>query len=494
MPPMAEQERKAIPIFGLGELQRSPFVSTVERINAVVEMTDDGRQQAAIFGLPGLTTLLDNGGSPARVLFMREGEDVFYTVQDDQVLSVTLAGTLTLLGVLGTTTGPVWIADNGVELLINDGVSPAIFNTATGVYAPITDIDYPTGALGATFHNSRFLVFVPTPNEPDPTIEGRVYASDPFAGLLWDGLNFFTPESVPDGIADVVRWKNDVVVFGLSSIEFWNNSAIQLIAGALGYQPIANGISTEVGLSAVRGWAAAGQQLFFLGRMRGQASVFEMMGYQPKQVSPPKLDADWASILTRSNAICTGYVVAGHPIFQITFPLPTAGGQTWAYDTSTQLWCERKSINLPYYRGLFAVTSKDRVFMSGAFVGRIFLVSQQVFTEAEEDMIFQVTSKHLLKEGDQLAVDECWVDMETGLGTTEGQGSNPQAMLQVSKDGGHVWGMERLVPIGKTGKYTARATRRRIGAARDIAIRLRITDPVPRRVTGAYLKLTPGVS
>src|SRR3990172_11737658 len=109
-------------------------------------------------------------------------------------------------------------------------------------------------------------------------------------------------------------------------------------------------------------------------------------------------------------------------------------------------------------------------------------------------MIFQVTSIHMLKEGDQLSADSVQVDMETGLGTEEGQGHNPQGMIQISKDGGHVWGEERFVSIGKTGEYTRRAIRRRIGAARDIAIRLRVTDPVPRRIVGAYLKFSPGVS
>lgn len=485
-------DRKAHPIFGLGNQQRSPFVSTVERVNCVVELTPDGRQQAALFGLPGLFTIVDTGGEPLRAFYMREGEDVFYGVQEEQVIMVALDGALTLLGSLNTNSGPAWITDNGTQLFINDGVAPAVYDTTTNIFTPVTDPDYPEGAQGGTFHAGRFFVFVPTPNPVDPTIQARVYGSALYDGLAWDGLHFFTPESVPDGIVNVLRWKNDLVVFGASSIEFWGSVAIA-VPGALGYQIIA-GAATEVGLAATQAVAAAGQQLFFLGRMRGQASAFELRGYQPVQVSVPKLDADWASLISRISAVATGYVVAGHPIFQLTFPLETENGQTWVFDALTQLWTERQSIDRPYFRGMFSATSKDRVFISGAFTGKIFLMAQQVYTEDGEDMIFQVTSTHMLKEGDKLAVDECWVDMETGLGTSEGQGVDPQAMLQISKDGGHVWGEERFVPIGKTGAYTARAVRRRIGGARDIAIRLRITDPVPRRITGAYLKLTPGVS
>src|SRR3989304_8371901 len=83
---------KAIPIFGLGRLQRSPFVSTVERVNCVVEMTDNGRPQAALFGLPGLLPFLTGGDVPLRAYYIREGEDVFYVVSENQILSVTLTG------------------------------------------------------------------------------------------------------------------------------------------------------------------------------------------------------------------------------------------------------------------------------------------------------------------------------------------------------------------------------------------------------------------
>ena len=35
------------------------------------------------------------------------------------------------------------------------------------------------------------------------------------------------------------------------------------------------------------------------------------------------------------------------------------------------LWCERQSYNQPYYRGLFAATTLDRVFVTDAFTGTI---------------------------------------------------------------------------------------------------------------------------
>lgn len=480
-------EQKQLPIFGLGVEQRSPFVSTVERINAVVEMTENGRSQSAIYGLPGLTAILDFGIELIRDIYIREGDSIFYVVQADQFLSIAFDGSLTLLGTLGTLTGPAWISDNGQQLFINDGVSPSIYDPHDETFTAINST-FPKGATGATFHAGRFFVCVPTPNAPDPTIEGRVYASGLYDGLVWDALDFFTPESLPDGVVDIVRWQDNLIVFGQSSMEFWTNAQIS-VPGALGYQIIA-GAATEVGLAAVKGWSAAGQQFFFLGRMKGQASVFELTGYRVAPVSTPKLDLIFAGLPTRSNAIATGYQVTGHSIFQITFPL-IVDGQTWAYDTTTQLWCRRVSLGLPYYRGLLSVTSNDQVYITSAFVSKIFRMDSDVYTEDTFDMVFELSSIHLLKNGDTLSLDSIWLDMETGLAVA---GENPQVMIQISKDGGHVWGEERFVSAGKTGEYKTRAIRRRMGLARDIAVRMRITDPVARRVTGAYMRVTGGVS
>src|SRR3989304_5274749 len=137
--------RKPIPIFGLGKLQRSPFVSTVERINAVVELTENGRQQAAIFNLPGLIAVFNTlNNIPFRAFYIREGEDIAYGVQGEQFISMTLPCGITLIATLNTDEGPAWISDNGDELFVNDGSSPGVFHTATNTDNPITDPAYPS--------------------------------------------------------------------------------------------------------------------------------------------------------------------------------------------------------------------------------------------------------------------------------------------------------------------------------------------------------------
>lgn len=489
-PPMSAPStftgQKAISIFGLGPQQRSPYVSTVDRVNAVVELTENGRQQAAIYGMPGLSEIADMGANPLRAFFIREGELTAYMIVLNKMVKLPIGGASSELGTLPTSSGPAWITDNGTQIFFNDGSEAYIWNTSTDTLTQVTDVDYPTGARGGTFLSGRFWVYTTSGSNTN-----RVYGSDQYNGLAWDGLNFFTPEATPDGIVAVERWFNDLVVFGKSSIEWWSSVSVT-VAGQLGFQPIA-GANTEVGLIGEMAYGKAGQKLMFLGRSKGQAGIYLIDGYSAVKKSTSAVDEDITGRTGHATAVATGYTLGDHPIIQFSFRGTTElDSITWAIDVSNDLWCKRKSYSKPYYRGLLAATSVERIFISDAYNGKIYEMLGSVYTEGADVLIFEVTSIHILKEGDMLTIHALQVDCETGLGAP---GDNPQCIIQISKDGGHTWSSEAWVTmVGQTGEYKRRVRRRRIGAARDIAIRFRITDPVKRVVSGAYVLAEPGLS
>ena len=492
MPAVMSQKgtHQAVPIFGLGNQQRSPFLSTSDRVNCIVELTENGRQQAALLGLPGLLLYQNLGAVPIRGGFVKEGTLTFYLVSGNQLILAQPNQPLVTLATLTTDSGPVWMDDNGTQLFINDGTTALIYTYATGSVTTITDVDYPAGARGGVFLQGRFWVFVPSSDTSGRA--GRCYASDLYNGLSWDGLNFITPMARPTGIVSIYRWFNDLVIAGQRTVEWWSGTPSAII-GALGFQPSANA-NTEVGGTAELGMASVGQRLYMVGHSEGTVGVYEIQGYSMHKISPPALDVA-LSALNPSLAVCTGYMVSGHPIFQVTIPGNNAQqALTWVFDGSTNLWSKRTSYNLPYYRGLFAFHTLSAAYLSDAFTGAIYKVDEQTYTEAGDPMECEVTSTHLLKEGDAFAVNAIQVDCETGLGNAAPPGDNPHAILQISKDAGHTWGQEQFIPMGKCGEYTRRAQARRIGQARDLAIRFRITDPIPRRVTGAYLILAEGLS
>jgi hypothetical protein len=78
------------------------------------------------------------------------------------------------------------------------------------------------------------------------------------------------------------------------------------------------------------------------------------------------------------------------------------------------------------------------------------------------------------------------VEMKAGVGLVSGQGSDPQVMLQYSKDGGNTWSAERWRSIGKIGEFGQRAVWNRFGTMTDFRARLVVTDPIEAAVISAY--------
>ncbi len=104
----------------------------------------------------------------------------------------------------------------------------------------------------------------------------------------------------------------------------------------------------------------------------------------------------------------------------------------------------------------------------------------------------EVTSKHIWNDDKYLSIPQLQVDIQSGVGMASGQAENPQIDLLVSKDGGRNFTSVGFAGMGKQGQFTTRVIWRRLGRAKDWVLKLRITDPVFRVVTGASAIINGG--
>lgn len=87
---------------------------------------------------------------------------------------------------------------------------------------------------------------------------------------------------------------------------------------------------------------------------------------------------------------------------------------------------------------------------------------------------------------------------QAGVGLTAGapaspvQGSDPQMMVRISRDGGSTWDPEVWLPFGKLGDYTARAVLRSPGSYRDGVIEVTVSDPVFATLIAVDAEIEPG--
>jgi hypothetical protein len=462
-------------LFGVSQYGKSLNVTAQDRLNCYLEVQPgDDRARVAIYGTPGLDLFTSFGDTPIRGIYQRT--DFLYVVHRGTFYEVNNAAVKTAKGTIGTTSGKVYMWDNGSQLMLTDGVLGYIYTFATGVFTQIVDADYP-GARTITWQDGYFII-----NKPNSQ---QFYVSAINNGLAWDALDFASAESNPDDIVAVWTDNSTLYLFGAVSTEFWSNSG----DADFPYARISGG-STEWGCAAINSICKYDNTLAFLAKNRmGEVIVARMNGNQPQRISNPELEY----IINRYSAVsdCTtiAYMLGGHPMLQVNFPTADA---SWLYDGLSNCWSRVQSKDIGRHRAEMGVNYLDKIMVTDFENGNLYRLNPDSVTDNGDEIAFEITSRHISQDDRRITVDKVQLDMETGVGIVSGQGENPQVMLSISKDGGHTYGTEQWCDMGALGEYKQRAIWRRLGQSRDWVFKFRVTDPVKRVILGASVNYRTG--
>ena len=454
-----------LPLLGLGIQGRSPAVSAQRRLNLYLELHSEGADKTSIsaHGTPGLTLFYDFGDTPVRGQY--GVGDYLYVVHRFTLYRVNNAAVAESMGTLSTSTGHVGFADNGTQVMVVDGTAGYIYTIATGVLAQISDADFPDAATSVTFLDGYFIV-------DDPANPGRFFVSALYDGANWNALAYATAESNPDALVRPFAERGLLHLCGEYSTEVWANT------GALDF-PFSRmqGAAVEWGLAARWSLVKFDDSLVWLARNRlGQVSVVRAAGLDIQRVSPPDLDYLFSTYSAVSDATAYGYMLNGHPMYALHFP---TASRSWLYDGKTGAWTVLESFGLTRHRTETSTSFLNRTMVGDYTNGRIYVLDPAVLTDNGDTIAREIISPHSFGADDEQGfIGEIRLDLETGLGTATGQGSDPQIMMSISRDGGHSFGTERWTSAGKVGQYRHRARWRRCGRARDMVVKVRITDPI----------------
>jgi len=459
------QVLKPVPLFGLGTSGKSVNVNAQERLNLYVEVQSDPETNTtAIYGTPGLLAESNYGANPARGAYSMG--DFKYFVNGFTLWQEDNDGTKTNRGTLLTSGGKVSMSDNGTQLMIVDGPNGYIYNTVTLAFTQIVDVDFP-GADTVTFQNGYFIV-----NKPGT---GEFYISALYDGLAWDALDFATAEANPDPLVRVLSNNGQLLLFGPLTTEFWGDS------GAADF-PFARigGSAIETGLAARWSLCKYANSLAFLGKNRlGQVQVYTLTGYSVTPISTPELDHVINGYGDISGASAFAYMLGGHAFYQINF-----ANASWLYDNQSNSW-SKVGGEFTRHRAELQTQHLNQSIVTDYENGLTYSLSEDVYTDNGMPIVRQLIGRHQAT-GEYSKIGRMWLEMEAGTGLVSGQGSDPQVMLQISRDGGHTYGAELWRSFGKIGKFRARALWLGLGRARDWTMKFRITDPVKVVLVSAW--------
>lgn len=469
------------PILGSAYVARSVNAADNRMVNLFPEVVPEGGKQPAFLQrAPGLTLLATLGTGPIRGMW--QFGNYGYAVSGNMLYQIDTSWAATAKGFVAGS-GPVSMADNGTQLFIAANPEGYIYNAGTGVFQQITDPDFP-GAVTVGYIDGYFVF-----NEPNSQ---KIWVTAPLDGTSVDPLEFASAEGSPDGVVSVFVDHREVWVFGTNSTEVWYD------AGLLDF-PLTRiqGAFNELGCAAPYSVAKMDNQIYWLGKdARGQGMVYRAAGYIGQRISTHAIEWQLQEYADLSDAVGYTYQQDGHSFYVLNFP---SANTTWVFDVATGAWHERAS----FANGQFnRHRGNSQMFFNATQVvgdyqnGKIYKFDLDVYADDGQPQKWLRSWRALPTGTNTLArtiQHAMQLDCETGVGLQNGQGSDPQAMLRWSDDGGHTWSNEHWKSMGKIGRFGYRAIWRRLGATmkiRDRVYEVSGTDPVRIYIMGAELLLS----
>ena len=438
----------------------------------------DATAPAPMIGVPGLVQFVTVGSGPIRG--MREMDNLLYVISGTSLYSVTESGVATLLGA-GLTPGSnvLGMADSGTELIIVDGVKGFSYKPASG-YAQIADVDF-TPANSVEYINGFFLF--------DRIGTNEFFSSDALDGRSYAALFFDAADVGPDETSTVFSLRQQLHVGGEKTIEIW------------GFNPNTTGFPWNRYPGAVIKIGIAGPLArtehkdigWFVGSDR---LLYRLDQSQPVPVSDPGVAAAWQSYSTVADATIFGMTWDTQEWIVVTFP---TAGATWVYDATTTFWHERVShdssmVSYGRWRGQCYAKCYGKHLIGDAFTNQIGYLSKTAYDEYGNPIQGRLVSPTLHRDGETVFMNSLEVLMETGVGLTTGQGSDPMCVLDWSDDDGRSFRpFEMQASFGRIGEYKKRVRFTQLGSFNRRNYRFTITDPVKRVVMSAVPKATGGL-
>ncbi len=460
---------------------RSLPVSSQRCLNCFVEVEpQDSKAPIPLFGAPGLTAFTELPEKPVRGLWNFRG--TMYAVAGLSLYRINRAGGYKRIGGGITGNGVVSMSDNGVQIMVVNGLGGFIANEA-GDYQQIQNPNFYSASTVLFFDN--YFVF-------DRKGTNEFFLSGLSDGTSYSGLDFASAEAAPGFLTAVAQNLQLVFLFCQNHTEMWYDAG----SADFPFQRYAGGV-IERGCISPYSILQQDDALFFL----GQDGVFyRLQGNVPIRVSTHAIEHAIASYGTTTDAFCFTYTLEGHKMVHLTFPSAPNGGASWVYDISTQKWHERESWDensnpLGRWRGNCCLTMNNQIFVGDAFSGKIGILDWNAQTEYGNTIQMLADSPPLHKDRMRLFISRLELDIQAGVGEGNAQGKAPVIMLRYSKDGGQTYStIEPRREMGRVGEYNVRQRWLNMGVGYQWCFRIVISDPVKRVVIAAHYDAGVGMA
>jgi len=469
-----------------GSYESEAVTADAERtVNFYVEnmQSEGATTRKTLYPIPGVEELSAGGIGPGRAHFFMDDRE--FAVIATTLYEIDSGGALTARGTVALDDNPATISSNGDgggELFITSGANGYVYTLATDTLSQVAALN--GKATMGDYLDGYFLAL--------DAATSTLYISDLLDGTTWDPTQFAQRSAAPDPWVSMKVNGIYIYLFGEQTSEPWYNTG----ESPFPFAPYP-GIRINYGIAAPFSRAVLGKDIIWLGAaIEGRSMVLRAPGFEPEIISTYPVQSQIDGYLGVSAATADSYSDRGHSFYLLNF---AQQGITWAWDAETNLWAERGTWlsdenRFQSWRPRWHAYAFNQHRMLDGESAAVYRMSFDVATDAEGLQIRRLRrAPALMAENEYIFYAAFELDLEPGLGATSGQGEDPQVMLRFSNDGGKTWSSEMMRSAGKLGQYSARVRWNRLGCGRRRVFEVSFTDPIPWRLTNAYLTLAQPV-
>lgn len=438
-----------------------------------------GTERMALYPTPGVETLATGVSNPGRAHFFEASRE--FAVIGTIFYEIDRFGALTNRGTVALDSNPATISSNGDggdQLFITSGGNGYSYNLTTNVLTQVAALNG-KATMGDQL-DGYFLAL--------DSSSSTLYISALLNGASWTtGVDFAQRSIASDPWISLKVLGRYIWLLGEQTSEVWYN-----VGTSFPFAPHPSGL-VRYGIASAFSTVVADATLYWLGATKfGDGYVLRASGFTPEVVSNYATQAAFAAYSKLSDAQGYAYSDLGHTFYVLNFP---TADTTWSYDSATGRWTERGTWisadnKFVAWRPRWHVRAFGQHRTLDAASGAVYRMGSDLLLDVDGREIRRLRRAPAIRtEGERIYYSAFELEMEIGLGTETGQGVDPQVMLRFSDDGGKTWSAERMRSGGRVGTYMTRVRWNRLGVSRRRVFEVSFTDPIPWRLTNAYVEL-----
>lgn len=424
--------------------------------------TQKAQSQYVLVPFYGLKTFKIQSGGVDRGMIENQG--TLYKISGTVLSSVSSDGTHTTLGTIPGS-GRCIMSAMGAQIIIANGSGAVyIWDGATLTQNTSPNLGSPSGV--AVLNNQAIY---------DSGTGQTFDVSDVGLPGTISGLNNAQAESASDALKIPYAYRETLYLMGEKTIELWWNSG----QGNPPFDKI-QGAIINMGLAAIYSVADNPDYIFFFGTDRQVHTLTGGSSSVDTVISTPAMAKRFQDFDTVSDALGWTMQLEGQWFYVLVFPTEN---ESWVFPVGGE-WFKWGSGVSGRIRANSYAKAFGKHLVADYASANIYELDAQTYTDAGDAFIRTRISAPIhgglfKQDGKAFEIGCIKLLLETGVGLTSGQGSDPLLSFSVSRDGGKTFGTERFMKTGTLGDTQKEVIIPNIGRFdTSCVVKLEVSDPI----------------